>query len=148
MNSYTNTRKLHKHQMVNFLSATTNICCCRLFWSNSTSRDNMMLLMSFHVMATIYVIAMVAENLECTRVENFRLFYSNCLLEDANVANRSVPMGICARLCTEKYTCTGFAVRQGDCALLDTCPRCCTPSAGDDNRWRVFCPSGKIVYLL
>ena len=100
--------------------------------------------MIFHVLATVYGISTVAFLLEGMRIDYYKLLFTKCVLKDLNIWNSSTSITTCASLCTQNSACTGFAMRRGDCGLLETGPPCCTPLMMSDHGWSVYYPDGNL----
>ena len=73
--------------------------------------------------------------------------FSNCNLTTAIKELSAPSLATCAAICTKSGTNKAFAVREGDCGLLETCPVCCSSTSGEADGWSVYCPKGKVATI-
>ena len=88
--------------------------------------------------------------MEVAQLEVNGIFYdyafSNCNVTAAFIQLSTPSLATCAAMCTES-THEAFAMREGDCGLMEACPLCCNSTNGEAGGWSVYCPRGKALTI-
>ena len=101
------------------------------------------------IVAKIYtctcVLSSLISQLEGTG-ELYKILSPSCKVLNIPKVKSAESLATCGLMCTKSDTCDAFAVRQGDCGLLETCPPCDPTSSAGNDGWSVHCVHG--IYLM